>query len=228
MSQCPMKKEVLSVCNLQNKVLITMAERGRQMDYYNITKEKSLYYNVPGEGNENAAYDDVVEPYHTVQNFEYAEIGDEEKSGNKEYSNVNEEQRTDSNNEQKNVRSHQYESLNIQETTTGRKCPSWLKIASCIAVAIILGFAVLISVLLVLFKKGNNISEDETVYCGNPGRVAHATSTDMHFNFKDTIVYECEAGNGLVSGDLQRTCGENGQWSGSPPVCGKSGHLGQI
>ena len=42
------------------------------------------------------------------------------------------------------------------------------------------------------------------------------------FNVKDTISYECEAGYGLKSGSQQRTCGQDGQWSGNPPVCGNT------
>ena len=39
------------------------------------------------------------------------------------------------------------------------------------------------------------------------------------------LIYTCIFGFGLKSGNLKRTCGQDGKWSGSPPVCGKISHM---
>ena len=114
-----------------------------------VAKPIDNYYIVPVWGNENVAYDDD-----TIQDAEYAYICDVQGPEN-EYVEINGEKKTDSGVGEQD-KSRQYEALNIEpEAATRRKCPAWLKMASCIGIIVIIGFAILISVLVVLLKKGN-------------------------------------------------------------------------
>ena len=46
------------------------------------------------------------------------------------------------------------------------------------------------------------------------------TSTAQQYYFiGDNITYRCKSNHSLVSGNLTRTCLDNGSWSGKQPVC---------
>lgn len=45
--------------------------------------------------------------------------------------------------------------------------------------------------------------------------------TDGTYDYMETITYSCIPGYEVQSGDLERTCRDDGTWCGIPPVCGK-------
>lgn len=57
------------------------------------------------------------------------------------------------------------------------------------------------------------------VSCGEPETVENSTVTKTGTDYKDTATYVCNEGYHLEGGDLNRTCIEDGVWSGDPPVC---------
>ena len=42
--------------------------------------------------------------------------------------------------------------------------------------------------------------------------------------FGNTVTYMCDVGYNMT-GTSQRQCGADGQWTGSPPICGLIGEL---
>ena len=65
--------------------------------------------------------------------------------------------------------------------------------------------------------------------CPSPADVAHARlvpeacdSVTSHV-FGGSVTYACDDGYALYGGNLTRTCGEDGRWSGSPPTCAGEG-----
>lgn len=58
------------------------------------------------------------------------------------------------------------------------------------------------------------------VTCQNLSPVAFTTiSSQTGTKYLDTLTYTCNTGFELTSGNLVRTCKENKNWSGNPPVC---------
>ena len=57
------------------------------------------------------------------------------------------------------------------------------------------------------------------VSCLNLETVAYSIKQQTGSSYKDTVTYTCNTGYELTSGDLQRTCQSNKQWSGNRPVC---------
>jgi len=44
--------------------------------------------------------------------------------------------------------------------------------------------------------------------------------------YGSTLIYDCDTGHELISGDLERSCGATGKWSGREPLCrGKPSYL---
>ena len=57
------------------------------------------------------------------------------------------------------------------------------------------------------------------VDCGDPGTPRYgARSTLSHTTYSATVTYSCKTGY-LLSGDLERICLDNGEWSGTLPTC---------
>ena len=55
--------------------------------------------------------------------------------------------------------------------------------------------------------------------CGDPG-AGHNTDRELTITtLNSTVQYSCHTGHSLVSGDLERTCQNDGTWSGSNPTC---------
>ncbi len=57
------------------------------------------------------------------------------------------------------------------------------------------------------------------VSCGFPGSIGNATISGNNYNYGNIFTYMCHADFELTSGNLNRTCGEDGNWTGNPPVC---------
>ncbi|XP_041921873.1 CUB and sushi domain-containing protein 1-like [Alosa sapidissima] len=54
--------------------------------------------------------------------------------------------------------------------------------------------------------------------CGDPGIPPHGTRLGEEFRLKSLLRFSCEAGYTLI-GSAERTCLQNGSWSGVQPVC---------
>ena len=62
--------------------------------------------------------------------------------------------------------------------------------------------------------------------CDTPEDVAHASHSGSSYSVGDKVVYTCDVGYTHKSGDLERTCQDNGEWSGVLPVCeGRQKHF---
>ena len=61
--------------------------------------------------------------------------------------------------------------------------------------------------------------------CGDPGLPPHGNRLGEEFRLKSLLRFSCEAGHMLV-GSSERTCLQNGSWSGVQPVC--EGELPQM
>ena len=48
---------------------------------------------------------------------------------------------------------------------------------------------------------------------------ARLTNATTGNKYGDKVTYECTEGHELFMGDLDRTCGGTGQWSGEEPFC---------
>ena len=59
--------------------------------------------------------------------------------------------------------------------------------------------------------------------CGRPGSPAGGNTTVR----AGTAVTECEPGSGLA-GAAVRVCGEDGSWSGTPPLCSKCSTVANV
>ena len=57
------------------------------------------------------------------------------------------------------------------------------------------------------------------ISCGNPGLPLYASISQSTWLYGDTVVYTCDIGYKHTSGDMERTCQEDGQWSGTFPNC---------
>ncbi|XP_069139189.1 uncharacterized protein [Argopecten irradians] len=55
--------------------------------------------------------------------------------------------------------------------------------------------------------------------CGQPEEGVHSSKTVAGLTINEVVTYVCADGYGVESGDLERTCQTNQQWSGSAPVC---------
>ena len=56
-------------------------------------------------------------------------------------------------------------------------------------------------------------------YCGTPPSVAGGSIQGTDFADGGKITITCTGDLSLVSGDSERTCGKDGKWSGTTPVC---------
>lgn len=54
--------------------------------------------------------------------------------------------------------------------------------------------------------------------CGDPGTPVEGSRKVLGTTEGATVIYSCQAGYSL-SGDVQRTCLQTGEWSGSLPTC---------
>ncbi|XP_053396028.1 sushi, von Willebrand factor type A, EGF and pentraxin domain-containing protein 1-like [Mercenaria mercenaria] len=68
--------------------------------------------------------------------------------------------------------------------------------------------------------KWNGTAPVCTSDCGAPANVDSANVTTSNDNLENSVAtYVCENGHTHTSGDLERTCGSNGKWNGTAPVC---------
>lgn len=58
----------------------------------------------------------------------------------------------------------------------------------------------------------------QIVSCGDPGSLSNGFKVGDKFTFGESVIYDCNAGYKL-QGSIIRTCGGNGQWSGSAASC---------
>ncbi|OWF38277.1 uncharacterized protein LOC110466394 [Mizuhopecten yessoensis] len=58
--------------------------------------------------------------------------------------------------------------------------------------------------------------------CGSPEEGVNSTMEVEGVYFSDHVTYVCTDGYEIESGDKERTCQANQQWSGHPPVCARS------
>ncbi len=58
-----------------------------------------------------------------------------------------------------------------------------------------------------------------TPYCGEPGRVEHASKYGDVYTYGSSVVYDCNPGYELSSGKLVLNCTRNGTWSSQLPTC---------
>ncbi|XP_028838876.1 complement factor B isoform X2 [Denticeps clupeoides] len=65
---------------------------------------------------------------------------------------------------------------------------------------------------------GTPICSRDTDYCHDPGTPPGARRSGHIFNIDDKVKYRCEGKLTLV-GSKERTCQQNGEWSGSEPEC---------
>ncbi|KTG02859.1 hypothetical protein cypCar_00029462, partial [Cyprinus carpio] len=61
-------------------------------------------------------------------------------------------------------------------------------------------------------------SGDSPGFCGDPGIPPHGSRLGEEFRHKSLLRFTCEAGYALI-GSSERTCLQNGSWSGTQPVC---------
>ncbi|KTG44097.1 hypothetical protein cypCar_00037646, partial [Cyprinus carpio] len=61
-------------------------------------------------------------------------------------------------------------------------------------------------------------SGDNPGFCGDPGIPPHGSRLGEEFRHKSLLRFTCEAGYVLI-GSSERTCLQNGSWSGTQPVC---------
>ncbi|RXN27609.1 CUB and sushi domain-containing 1-like protein [Labeo rohita] len=61
-------------------------------------------------------------------------------------------------------------------------------------------------------------SGDNPGFCGDPGIPPHGSRLGEEFRHKSLLRFTCEAGYALI-GSSERTCLQNGSWSGTQPVC---------
>ncbi|XP_073776667.1 CUB and sushi domain-containing protein 1 [Danio rerio] len=61
-------------------------------------------------------------------------------------------------------------------------------------------------------------SGDNPGFCGDPGVPSHGSRLGEEFRHKSLLRFMCEAGYTLI-GSSERTCLQNGSWSGTQPVC---------
>ncbi len=64
---------------------------------------------------------------------------------------------------------------------------------------------------------------DNPGFCGDPGIPPHGSRLGEEFKYKSLLRFTCEAGYTLI-GSSERTCLQNGSWSGTQPVCEGEGH----
>ncbi len=64
------------------------------------------------------------------------------------------------------------------------------------------------------------------VNCQDPGFVEDAERQQTGLLAGDKVIYSCNPGHLLTSGDLERVCRDNGEWNGTEPVC--SGTFGML
>ncbi|GFO07402.1 sushi, von Willebrand factor type a, egf and pentraxin domain-containing protein 1 [Plakobranchus ocellatus] len=57
------------------------------------------------------------------------------------------------------------------------------------------------------------------VDCGEPPTAGNATFSKTGTGFNDNVTYSCDFNYRVVSGDLERTCGDDGVWKGSLVLC---------
>ena len=57
--------------------------------------------------------------------------------------------------------------------------------------------------------------------CKQPEHGLFATREGNNFEYPylSNVIYKCNSGFILEEGDLVRTCQENGEWDGDPPLC---------
>ena len=55
--------------------------------------------------------------------------------------------------------------------------------------------------------------------CGHPQQVPNAAVLDQEYFYMDTALYTCESGYALLGGNGEMTCGPDGTFTGSVPVC---------
>ncbi len=65
-----------------------------------------------------------------------------------------------------------------------------------------------------------------SVLCDDPDMPLHANMSHISSRIiqrawyhGDTVTYTCDHGYQALSGDLERMCQVNAQWSGMPPTC---------
>ncbi len=68
-----------------------------------------------------------------------------------------------------------------------------------------------------------NICDDlfagPVIYCGDPGRVLHASKYGDTFTYGSSVRFDCYPNYELSSGELVLTCTSNGTWSSQLPTC---------
>jgi len=57
--------------------------------------------------------------------------------------------------------------------------------------------------------------------CTDPGDVANATTNLIGISPGSSVIYTCNTGYKVSSGDVVRRCKYEGTWSGMPPVCSR-------
>lgn len=63
-------------------------------------------------------------------------------------------------------------------------------------------------------------------FCGDPGVPPHGSRLGEEFRVRSLLRFTCEAGY-MLMGSSERTCLQNGSWSGTQPVCeGKEIQMG--
>lgn len=55
-------------------------------------------------------------------------------------------------------------------------------------------------------------------FCGDPGVPPHGSRLGEEFRVRSLLRFTCEAGY-MLMGSSERTCLQNGSWSGTQPVC---------
>ena len=58
----------------------------------------------------------------------------------------------------------------------------------------------------------------ERVDCGDPGSVSNGGRTLVSTLFSSRVRYFCSRGY-VLDGNVERTCGADGEWSGNTPSC---------
>lgn len=80
-----------------------------------------------------------------------------------------------------------------------------------------------ISLIILLVLRLTNSRIISVNNCQKPESVSYTQSSNIdRLILGATIVYRCIPEYELTAGNMNRTCKEDGKWSGSPPVCSKS------
>ncbi len=65
----------------------------------------------------------------------------------------------------------------------------------------------------------DHVSIDQTLHINRELQETSQNITNTSWSYNDKIAYNCDYGYSQISGDMERRCEANGEWSGEVPIC---------